>query len=235
MTELNAHIVELGVLAFGEVDIVEDFEDGAVAVAQANGIAGFESNTVMFGWSDKPHRQVSQLRIIERLALLGKSAVICRTGTAELRSRRRQIHVWWGGLQQNGDMLALFAHLLSLNPEWRDSQIHIKSVATSEMMAERNSLLLNRMIESARLRATVDVLQKPAGTSVAEIIGEHSAGADVVLMGLRANAPGEEVEYVERLTRLMRGLPTVILVRNAGLFRGRLLGDEETVVAVEQS
>ena len=78
--ELNEQLAELGVVAFGEVDIVEDFEQGAVAVAQANGIAGIESNTVMFGWSEKAHRQISQLRIIERLALLGKSAVISRSG-----------------------------------------------------------------------------------------------------------------------------------------------------------
>jgi len=233
--ELNEQITDLGILAFGEVDIVDDFEDGAIAVAQANGIAGIESNTVMFGWSEKPHRQVSQLRIIERLALLEKSAVICRTGAAERRRRRRQIHVWWGGLQQNGDMLALFAHLLSLNPEWRDSQVQIKSIATSEMMAERNSLLLNQMIESARLRARVDVLQKSADQTVSSIIKEHSADADVVLMGLRANEPGQEAAYVERLTKLMEGLPTVILVRNAGVFRGRLLGDGEGVASVEKT
>jgi hypothetical protein len=233
--ELNEHLTEMGLLAFGEVDIVERFENGAVAVAQANGIAGIESNTVMFGWSDKTERQISQLRIIERLALLGKSAVICRTGTAERRTRNRVIHVWWGGLQQNGDMLALFAHLISLNPAWRDSTVHIKSIATSEMMAARNTVLLNRMIESARLRAQANILHKPSDRTVSSIIKEHSADADVVLMGLRANEPGEEAEYTQRLERMMNGLPTVILVRNAGVFRGRLLGDDETTTAVDKT
>ena len=233
--EMDDELDRLGVLAFAEVDIVRDFEDGAVAVAQANGIAGIESNTVMFGWSDKPERQISQLRIIERMALLEKSAVICRLAAGERRSRSREIHVWWGGLQQNGDMLALFAHLLSLNPAWRDSKIRIKSIATSEMMAERNTILLNRMIQSARLRARADVLLKPSDRTVSSVIKEHSADADVVLMGLRANEPGDEAEYAERLMRLMEGLPTVILVRNAGVFRGRLLGDEEAAVAVEKT
>ena len=129
-------------------------------------------------------------------------------GTAERRSRNRVIHVWWGGLQQNGDMLALFAHLISLNPAWRDSKIHIKSIATSEMMAERNTLLLNRMIQSARIRARVDILNKAADRTVSSIIKEHSADADVVLMGLRANDPGDEAEYAQRLERMMEGLPT---------------------------
>ena len=231
--ELNEQLTALGVVAFGEVDIVEDFENGAVAVAQANGIAGIESNTVMFGWTDKVHRQVSQLRIIERLAKLGKSAVISRPGPDEKRARGRQIHVWWGGLQQNGDMLGLFAHLLSLNGEWRDAHIRIKSIATSPMMRDRNTVLLNRMVASARLRARVEVLLKEPERSVASIIHAHSSDADVVLMGLRANEPGEEAEYAQRLERLMDGLPSVILVRNSGDFRGRLLGDHEDVRTVE--
>ena len=232
--ELNEQLAELGVVAFGEVDIVEDFEQGAVAVAQANGIAGIESNTVMFGWSEKAHRQISQLRIIERLALLGKSAVISRPVVRERRKTRREIHVWWGGLQRNGDMLALFAHLLSLNPAWRDARIHIKSIATSEMMQGRNTSLLNEMIESARLRAAADVLVKPPDRSVSDVIREHSAEADVVLMGLRANEPGQEAEYAGRLERMMDGLPSVLLVRNAGLFRGRLLGDREASRAADR-
>lgn len=233
--ELNEQLSDLGVVAFGEVDIVEDFEHGAVAVSQANGIAGIESNTVMFGWSRKPHRQVSQLRIIERLALLHKSAVICRPVAQRRRPRAREIHVWWGGLQQNGDMLALFAHLMSLNPAWRDARVHINSIATSEMMRDRNAILLERMVSSARLHADVNVLLKDPDRSVSEVIKERSADADVVLMGLRANAPGEEAEYAERLEHMMAGLPSVILVRSAGDFRGRLLGEEEALTGSEQN
>ena len=141
--------------------------------------------------------------------------------------------MWWGGLQQNGDMLGLFAHLLSLNGEWRDAHIRIKSIATSPMMRDRNTVLLNRMVASARLRARVEVLLKEPERSVASIIHAHSSDADVVLMGLRANEPGEEAEYAQRLERLMDGLPSVILVRNSGDFRGRLLGDHEDVRTVE--
>jgi hypothetical protein len=56
------------------------------------------------------------LRIIEQLAHLEKSAVIGRVIPQDWHEGRRKIHVWWGGLKQNGDMLVLFAHLLSLNP-----------------------------------------------------------------------------------------------------------------------
>ncbi len=224
--ELDEALEDLGIVAFGEVDIVEDFVRGAVAVAQANGIAGIESNTVMFGWSDKPERRANVLRVIEQLAALGISSVICHPHPLDVtRPRRRRIDVWWGGLQHNGDMLVLFAHLISLNPEWRDARISIKSIATSPMMLERNRILLDRLIRSARIRAETEVMLRPAEVSVTSLICTESRGADIVLMGLRAVDSGQETSYSRRLAELVRDLPTVLFVRSAGEFRGRLLGD----------
>jgi potassium/chloride transporter 4/5/6 len=222
---LNRSLEELGVAGFGEVEIVEDFAAGAIAVAQANGIAGIESNTVMFGWSEKPERRAVHLQIIEQLATLQISAVICAAEPLDVGRRRRRIDAWWGGLQHNGDMITLLAHLLSLNPEWRDAQINIQSIATSEMMQEHNRLLLERVIRSARIRANTNVLLKPAASSVVEVIGSESADADVVLMGLRKIKPAEAGDYAARLEEFVRVLPSVLFIRSAGEFRGRLLGD----------
>jgi amino acid transporter len=225
--QLNQELEELGVAAFGEVDVVSEFGRGATAVAQANGIAGIESNTVMFGWSDRAERRAEWLGIIEQLAILGISAVICSPRDLDIGSRRRRrIDVWWGGLQANGDMLALFAHLISLNAEWRDATINIRSVATSEMMLERNRSLLERVIGNARIRARIDVMLRPPDVTIKDIISERSRGADVVLMGLRQVDPGDEMEYAGRLSEFAEALPSVLFVRSAGEFRGRLLGDD---------
>ncbi|MFZ0013109.1 MAG: hypothetical protein WAL25_03235 [Acidimicrobiia bacterium] len=57
-----------------------------------------------------------------------------------------------------------------------------------------------------------------------EVIWEGGKHADVVLLGSRGNDPGEEVEYARRMEAMMDGLPTVLFVRNAGAFRGQLVG-----------
>lgn len=222
---LNRDLDELGVVAFGEIDVVDDFVSGVVDVAQANGIAGIASNTIMFGWSEKPDRQAEVLRIIERLATIGISAVICNARPFSTR-KRRNIVVWWGGLQNNGDMLALFAHLLSLNPEWRDAQITLKSIATSDMMMQRNRLLLERVIGAARIDARIEILQRSDDVPISKQIFQESQSGDVVLMGLRATARGDEESYARRLEELAEGLPSVLFIRSAGTFRGRLLGEQ---------
>jgi hypothetical protein len=224
VADLARQLQTLDVIGFPEVDIVDDFEEGAISIAQSNGIAGIDSNTVMFGWADAPQRQAEILRVIEQLSYLGKSAVICRAVPRGWNDGPRQIHVWWGGLKQNGDMLVLFAHLLSLNPTWRNAHIVINSIATSEMIYAVNKDLLDQLTSAARIDATINVILKPDGVSVADVIYEGSRNADVVLLGLRGTEPGEEDAYTRRMATLVDGLPTVLFVRNAGEFRGQLLG-----------
>ena len=122
-------------------------------------------------------------------------------------------------------MLVLFAHLLSLNPEWRDAEIQINSIATNEMIYDQSRHLLLTLTEAARIDATINVILKPEDATVQQVIHEGSAHADVVLLGLRGNEPGEEQAYAQRMTSMLEGLPTVLFVRNAGEFRGQLLGD----------
>ena len=101
----------------------------------------------------------------------------------------------------------------------------INSIATNEMTFDRNKKLLEDLIRLARIEAVTNVFLKPEESSVREVIWEGSKDADVVLLGLRGNEPGEEVAYARRMNEMMKGLPTVLFVRNAGVFRGQLLGN----------
>ena len=112
-----------------------------------------------------------------------------------------------------------------MNPEWRNAQITLKSVATSEMMIQRNRKLLKQVIGSARIDARIDILQKSDDLSISEQIFRESVSADVVLMGLRTTTGGDEIDYAERIKELAEGLPSVLFIRSAGVFRGRLLGE----------
>lgn len=215
-----------GITAFSEVEVVPSFEAGVVAVAQANGIAGITSNTIMFGWSEKRQRLAGTLGMIRRIGMLGKSTVICRVRPRAWAAAPKRIDVWWGGLLNNGDMMMLFAYLLSRNSEWRAAQICVHSVASSEMMLNQTRQNLQRMLSASRISAKIDVTLLSAGETVQEIISQKSRDADIVFMGLRSPAAGEESAYAERLIGLVGDLPTVILVHNSCLYAGQLLTED---------
>jgi hypothetical protein len=169
---------------------------------------------------------ISTLEIMKRAALLGKSTVICRIAPRGWSSRRRRIDVWWGGLEHNGDMLLLFAHLLSLNPEWRDATVSVKTVASGSNPSRWSEERLGELLERSRIDAEPEVIEPPPDTPIQTVIHERSRDADIVFLGLRQPPETETEAYAARLRELVSGLPTVILVRAAGPFAGQLLETE---------
>ena len=226
LERLQSELDEAGITAFAEVEVVQGFESGAVATAQANGIAGIASNTVMFGWSRKQERVAGMLRIMRKLAHLGTSTLICRIAPGRWSVPQPRIDVWWGGLEHNGDLMLLLAYLLSLNPGWRPSEIIVHSLANDAAMQANTRAALERMLAWSRIPARTEVTLRPPRRPVTEVIHEVSAGADVVFLGLAEPSPGGEDTYARRLAGLVEGLPTTILVRHAGPFAGRLLEED---------
>ena len=223
--QMDALLRSEGIVAFGEVDVVQDIERGIIAVAQANGIAGIESNTVLLGWPDSQERLVHFLRVIRRLKRLNQSLLIGKVeplGPA-VEGKPRTIHVWWGGLERNGDLMLLLAYLLSRNPSWRDADIQIKSIASNELMREKTERMLAQLIPEIRIKAKIEVMAKPDGVTVKELIHRQSAAADLVFLGLSTPEAGAEEEYAQRLIDLAAGLRSLFFVHNGSLFIGELV------------
>jgi hypothetical protein len=226
--EINAVLKKQRIVAFGEVNVVQDIERGILAVAQANGMAGMDSNTVMVGWPDDEQRLVAFLRVIRRLKCLEQSLIIGKVNPLQTfrEGELHEIHVWWGGLKRNGDLMLLMAYLLNRNPVWRDARIRIKSIASNDLMKSQTERFLAELIPEIRINATVEVMVKAEGESVVDIMHRESAGADVVMLGLATPEEGDEEKYAERLVELAEGMPTCFFVHNGSLFIGDLVTPE---------
>ncbi len=223
--ESDRFLLKHGLRTFPETILAPSFVEGVELIVQANGMASLTSNTVMFGWSEKPERLAEFLKIMRRIARLGKSTIICKTGEKAVHTgrRTRRIDVWWGGRQNNGDMLLLLAHLLSLNPEWRGGKINIKSFARDEEEREKTQDGLARMIPEIRIKAETEVCLFQEGQTISEQIKERSRGAEVVFLGLAVPEVGKEEAYARRLLKLVPDLPNVVLVKNSSYFAGDLV------------
>ncbi len=213
-------------VVFTEVDVVQNIVEGITSVAQANGMGALQSNTVLLGWPKKKERIVDFLNVMRRLESLNISLIIGRTRPRHLYRRKavdRTIHIWWGGLQRNGDLMLLLAYLLTRNPEWRDATLKIMSIASNEMMKQQTEKNLEELLPDIRIQAEPRVIIKPEDMSILEIIQEESRDAEVVFMGLANPEKGSEMAYAERLEKLAGDLSTVFFVKNSTLFVGELL------------
>jgi potassium/chloride transporter 4/5/6 len=219
-------------VAFGEVDVVRDVISGIPDVAQANGIAGLDSNTILLGWPKDPHRLVEFLHVVDRLARLNKSVVIGRIqpGLIPREGEERTIHIWWGGLQRNGDLMLLLAHLLTRNRVWRGARVQILSIASNELMKAETERNLEKLIPEIRIDAEPKVMLRPPDKAVREIIHEVSGDADIVFLGLDVPDEDKVEEYAERLVDLGEPLRTVFYVKNASLFVGELIESSDSLL-----
>jgi amino acid transporter len=221
--DMEQDLKDNNLVAFSEVDVVRDFESGVVDIAQANGIAGLQSNTIMFGWSEKKERLVSQLRIMRAVSKMGKSSIIARLNWKHEPGQQQSIDLWWGGLQNNGDLMLLLAYLISLNPEWHGSKVVVNSIVNHETEREAMESSLSNLITEARIIARPRIIIREKDQKIHDIIHHHSATTDIVIIGLNIPAKGKEKGYANRLITLAGGLGTVIFVRNASEFSGNLI------------
>lgn len=157
------------------------------------------------------------------MSKVGKSTLIARLNWAHEPGQEKRIDLWWGGLENNGDMMLMLAYLLSLNPEWSDARIVIRSIARSEdeMKLQRDGL--QSLLQEIRTRAETEIITKPPNASIAEVIRSGSANADLVFLGPQNPPPGSEAAYAKRMEALTDGLKTTVFVHNAGEFAGKLV------------
>ncbi|MEZ4386357.1 MAG: Na-K-Cl cotransporter [Candidatus Krumholzibacteriia bacterium] len=222
-TAMDLDLAREDLVAFSEVNVVSDFESGAVDVAQANGIAGLHSNTVLFGWPEKLDRLEAQLRIVRSMALLNKSTLIARLNWQLEPGRRKRIDIWWRGKQRNGDLMLLLAHLLRLNPAWDETRIVVRCIVADASEREAAEEDLAAILPESRIQVDTEVIVKPADKTVVEVMHATSGDASIVFLGLMDAEPGTEAENARRLVQMVGGFNTTILVRNASEFAGRLV------------
>ena len=227
---MQSFLLSEGVVAFPEVDFVRNLVDGIVDVAQANGMAGIDSNTVLLGWPEDEGLQVEFLMAMRRLASFNKSTLFARVRPQRLYRRsgtERIIVLWWDSLQRNGDLMLLLVFLLTRNAEWRRAKVKILNVATSELMKAKNERVLRALVADIRIRAEVRVLLRSPEEKIAEIIRRESAEAELVLLGIGNVVAGAEADYARRLEALAGDLDSVVFVKNASLFVGELMMNEQ--------
>lgn len=223
--KLNFELTRNGLEAFCEVNVVPDLASGILTIAQANGIAGMHSNTLVLGWPSADAFPQEAIKMMKGLDRLGKSLLLVRLQRLPT-TKERSIDIWWSGTQNNGDLMLLIAHMLSQSGNWRRCAINIKTAIENPNELTKRQKQIENLIAESRIPANVSVVHKSPDVHINSLVREHSGNSDLVLFGL--GLPGKESaqEFGDRYTALIEGLENVILVRNSSPFRGFLLVTE---------
>ena len=223
LDEMQSAMKQEGITAFCEVNFVKNFEEGVINITQANGYAGLQSNTVMFGWPDDAAGMARLLRILSSVSVMNISSLLAKLEDKPLTRPRQTLDIWWRGKQQNGDLMLLLGHLLTLNSDWKDSRIRLRTINESEDTREEMVHSLEELVSEVRIPASIDVIDKDSSTGIFDLIQENSRDADIVFMGM--NMPDREQldDYAITLFSLGNRFRNIVFVRNASHFAGELI------------
>ncbi|MCK5036234.1 MAG: hypothetical protein KAS73_10105, partial [Candidatus Sabulitectum sp.] len=181
------------------------------------------SNTVMFGWPNDDVKLDLMLMIMRTISKIDRSTIITKLSGLLDQYSFSQIDIWWGGMENNGDMMLLLAHLLRMNPRWRKARIVLRSIVEDQAGKAEVEKCLSDTISSVRIKAEAEVIVNNTRVTIAEVIRNHSSQTDITFMGLMIPESGHEHEYSKKLIELSEGLQSVVFVRNASEFSGKLL------------
>lgn len=216
--EMIEEVHDIGLEAFCEVNEVESLNHGILNISRGHGIAGFKTNTIMFGWSEEKEANINQLRIIRSLSRIGKNIVIAKFNDHEnwKIKNHKSIDIWWSGAANNGDLMLILSYMLTLNPEWKHAKIHVREVIEQADQQEPFSESIKSSLKEARIDAIVDVIPKN-NRSFPDILASHSSDADIVMLGLKLTEPGEEEYHAEKIEQLSKIGKVSVFVQNNSL------------------
>ncbi len=197
--------------AFCEVHQVEELHQGVLEVSKAHGLGDLRTNTVLFGWSEELEGQLKAVTLIRDLCIIGKN-VLLTSFNQELPEQVNSIDIWWGGRENNGDLMLLLAYLLKLNQHWDKALITIRSVVTTDEQKTKVDRGIREMLPMARIQAAVEVIVN--SRAFAEILHQKSKNSDLVMLGLPVPQAGQEMQTVQAMNRTISGLRAVVFVKN---------------------
>ncbi len=199
---------------FFRVDVVANLYSGALATAQSYGVGRFDANTVMLGWSPREDTAPRYVSLLADLARIDKSLLVVRYRAERGWGSKREIHIWWGGLQGNGGLMLLTAFLLTGDPEWRDARVQVLTVVDDIEHRRQAEDQLVAVLKAARLEARPRVLMR-GDRPITEIMRTESAAADLAIIGLSVPEPDRASDFVRRMDAMLEHMPSTILVHSS--------------------
>ena len=112
---------------------------------------------------------------------------------------------------------------LSLNTEWRNADIYMRTIINSEKNRETMRERLESFISDLRIKAEPDLIVNDEELGFAEIMSRESKNTDVTFLGLKLPEEDGLDEYADSLFEMARGNSSFIFVRNASPYRGKLI------------
>lgn len=209
--QLKHFIVDNDFEALSTAVVSKNLDEGLSALIQGHAIGPLQPNVVFMGWASDSERSAPFVRHLISANALGMSLVLIKD--KGLPEKTKRIDIWWRG-KDNGSLMVIASHLLTLNFEWSNAQIRLLRMIRNEEGREPATQALRAMIEAARIKADVQVIVSES--SFTEVLHRHSADAAVVFLGFMVPEENDSDRFQSQYEEMLSGLPTTLMFCSSG-------------------
>ncbi len=211
--QLNRFVLDNDFEALSTVVVSRNLDEGLSAIIQGHAIGPLQPNVVCMGWASDEHRALPFVRHLISVQSLGMSLILLKDHGLPHTPHPRRIDIWWRG-KENGSLMVIVSHLLTLNYEWRDAKIRLLRMIGHEEGREPATQALKEMIDKARIDADPQVIVSESPFT--NVLHRHSSDASVVFLGFILSEEEGAVEFQSRYEKMLSNMPTALLFCSSG-------------------
>jgi potassium/chloride transporter 4/5/6 len=225
---VGTHLKGSKIEALVEFCIDDTLLSGAKMLLANYGMGSLSPNTLMLGELKNSDLIKDYLGVIQAACRSRKNVVIVRD-KPQAASLFNTISIWWDeSSRSNSELMLILGHMLASSKSYRKSRIYLESVVSSESGKVQRLEYFRDFFAKRRFSVTPRIYVKEKALSSRELIGNASASADAVLIGMRPFGENESVDEFETYyrDRVMetRGIPNaVFVICSERLDKGRIL------------
>ena len=138
--------------ALSTVVVCQNIDEGLAVLLQGNPVGPLKPNIVMMEWPADMDNATSFVNHLNSPKLLGMSLILLKDEGLPKSRVNRRIDVWWRG-RENGSLMVLLAHLMTLNWEWSNAKIRMLRLIQDEAGREPATQALHELVNAARVDA----------------------------------------------------------------------------------
>ena len=211
--QLDRFIIENDFEALSTVVVSKNLDEGLSALIQGHAIGPLQPNVIFMGWASDEERSIPFVRHLISAHSLGMSLILLKDSGLPEKTRSKRIDIWWRG-KDNGSLMVLASHLLTLNFDWSRTKIRLLRMIQKEEGRVPATSALKDLIDKARINADAQIIVSDA--SFSDVLHRHSSDASVVFLGFIMPEEEEAEEFQARYEEMLSDLPTTLLFCSSG-------------------
>jgi solute carrier family 12 (sodium/potassium/chloride transporter), member 2 len=215
---IESHLEGERIPALVKVIADRDVANGMLSLVKSYGFGPLMPNTILLGRAATPKDRLKHAELLTVVQQRRGNLIILHEAESlpSLRDARR-IDLWWRGHAENFGLMLALAFLMQQDEVWSTAEIVLWRIVDRQEAVEGVRSELAVALAEVRFLARIEVVV--GADAPTEVIRTHSAGADMLFLGLRSRAGDESLDayadYYRNTIASTAGLPPTLLL-NAG-------------------